>query len=185
MATFLAIVDSTIVFPLTVRSCAGGRCDTHSLDALFTPHGFVTMAWTGSTVISDYINGQTVPKRNAVCGELGFVITHDEKVYSLDLWKEEHIPKNASPISMMPVYHGKGCYNAICSPVSMDAAIRTAFHLCENDIPKALKLLARRFNICVEDYIWMDISDIAKRLRDEGKAKDPLVLDPIRFSEAD
>ena len=54
-----------------------------------------------------------------------------------------------------------------------------------NDFEKAMRLLGRRHNICIQDYVCMSIADIAKRLTEEGKTGNMLALEPIRFSEAD
>lgn len=185
MATFAAIVGSDIVFPKSFRGVGGGSYQTNNIDSLFTPRGFIAPCWTGATVMSDYINGRCVPKRSACSGELGYYITHDAKVYAVDLWREDSIPKNGSPMSLMEVYYGKDCFNVVTSPQATGAAVSTAFHLCNNDFEKAMRLLGRRHNICIQDYVCMSIPDIAKRLTEEGKTGNMLALEPIRFSEAD
>ena len=185
MATFAAIIGDKVIFPTKIRNLAGGTFITNNLDRLFTPRGLITPYWIGASVAESYINGETVPTRNACSGELGFLITHEKKVYVIDLWKEYMLQKNASALSLIPVHAGNDSQIIIGSPQPIASSARMAFHLCNNDFDKAMRLLARRCNIVSQDYVCMTIDEIAQRLTKEGKTNELMQLDPVRWTSPD
>ena len=185
MATFAAIIGDKVIFPTKIRSVAGGLFITNDINALFTPTGFVTPYWAGASVMKSYLNGETVPTRNACFGELGFLITHEKKVYGVDLWKEHSLQKNASAMSLIPVHAGNDSQYILGAPQSIGASVRMAFHLCKNDFDKAMRLLSRRCNIVARDYVCMTIDEIAQRLTEEGKTNELMQLDPVRWTSPD
>lgn len=185
MATFAAVIGNKVIFPKAIRSVAGGTFITNDVDSLFTSRGFVTPYWPGAGVITDYLNGNVVPRQNACSGELGFLITHEQKVYTVDLWRKRDISDNANPLSLIEVFWGDESQYIVGSPTNICGSVRMAFHLCNNDLDKAMRLLGRRNNIIPNDYICMTIQEIAERLKKEDKTEELLTLDPMRFTAAD
>lgn len=173
------IKDKSITFPLRRGAVQGGSIQHMSLEAMYTPHGFIVHYWRASQLIEDYISGRPIAKDEPSTGHLGFVVTHEGFVYSvLRLDQSDDVLKTGSPYILMAAPVGKGYQFVDTFPYQFADSVAVAIRLNDGDVNAAIKDLSPIWGIHGKDYITLTVDEIVAGLKERGFTKPMCIANP-------
>lgn len=145
---------------------------TLSLDALFTPKGFIIPSGRSGTEVLSYINNEEFDLSTPSMIEGAVIVQHTGRAYIYGRHNKTFI--------MRPILYGPGYFETFCIESSQDSALDMAGHLTNYDIQGTFDLYRKAYN-ARDDLIIMSFADIAARLVAEEKTGLPI---PAKSSKA-
>jgi hypothetical protein len=147
-----------------------------SLDAMYTPHGFVACYWKPSAIAIEAIAGRPVAMDESIQGHLAYVITHEGLVYSLS--KLDNPEKKKSPIVTLPMPVGDGSRYIESFPYRFSDCVDIAIELNGGDITAAINDLSAIWGFHNRNYVTLTIDEIAAELTKRGFTKPICIANP-------